>query len=68
MKEEFVKFLKEEGILETYVINSLSDYDDIITGPYSYICCAFSWTYSPEGYEFWECIYMQWNEIVMANI
>lgn len=66
-RQQFIEFLKREGVLKQYVRNCVNGGISIrsITGsaiPQKYIIVAFGWALTPEGLDFWKNIDDKWQK------
>lgn len=61
----FIRFLHKYKIYSKYIYNSLTFFNTGIRrkkrSAYSYICEAFAWQNTPEGYSFWSVMDNEWN-------
>lgn len=70
MKEEFYKFLVEEGVLFQFLENLNRDkyktIEDLCnsTAPSNYLMTAFSWLNTKEGQSFWSKLHYKWDNMV----
>ena len=74
-KRIFVSFLKQRQIYTKYIhnihkysyeylSNKIDEYPSIKDPNYnSFLCSAFLWHYTPEGYNYWNDIDRQWRQI-----
>ena len=68
MKDLFIKFLKEKEIFVSFkknynVSESLNKYLKT-THPSLYLGCAFGWSNTEEGFDFWEGTEVEWETLI----
>lgn len=70
LKEVFIKFLNDNNCYHEFLTNIREEYNiDIETvfnyfSHYNWICFAFSWRRSEQGYEYWDKINDKWIDLL----
>lgn len=73
MEKLFVNFLKEHGAYEQYIANAMTDHEETIAGIMDrniaehWIDCAFYWENSQEGFDYWNVLDEEWQEVIKTG-